>query len=224
MNTDKLETLGLDETQITKVQDILNKEISGNYVPLDKFVDIERRMKSAERQVKELDGIDIGDLKKSASKVEELEKEIKSANDRVKQLTKESSETKELVKKEYQLRDILKEKVVDSAIDDAMEKFNLSDLQYSEDGSDFSNFDDLFTPFSERYAYMVKPEKADNNQKPSYFKPKGTVDKKTPTDNPVDKGKQNPDGSKGIMAERMKAQEYFNDRESKAKAAFGLEY
>lgn len=219
MNADKLKSLGLDDDTATKIVDLFNKEISGSYVPLDKYVSMEKQYKSARDTASQFEGLDVSEIKTSKDKIEQLTKELTEANSRVKSMSKEINSTKEAVKKEFKLREVLKEKIVDTAIDDALEKFDLTKLEYTEDGSGFANFDDQFTPFSERYAYMVKYE---NKTPQNPYKPAGVVNKDKTTNNPEhNTGKV---GESNYIENRTEALKYFNERQEKAKEAFGLKF
>lgn len=210
MDKEALQELGFSDEQIRSIMSLHNDAISGNYVPRDKYVDVERKWKEEKRK-----GESSGD---SSAKIDELQKDLSAANKRVKELNLELENNTVRAEKKFKLIEKLREKVVNGALDDALEKFNIDELEYADDTGDFANFDEKFEQFENRYTYMVKPTPPGGA-----VLPKPVSQPKPTPKNPSEGSTEPTDGTlTGSMQKIMEDNKYFKEEAQKTREAWGL--
>lgn len=155
MDKEELIAMGLTEEQASKVVKAHKKELDGNYVPKERFNDVNEKLKTANQTITDRDS-QIENLKKFEGTNEELQQKITDLQ------SENQQKDQDYQKKLNELKTI--QKVKDSISSQKKLPYSVDDVLGSLDMEKIQLQDDKLIGFNEQYEQLTK-------DKPHWFKP-----------------------------------------------------
>lgn len=186
MNKEKLLEMGFTEEQAKNVLKLHKETLDGNYIPKDRFNEVEEQVKtlkatSAEKdkQIKEL-----GKFKGTAEELEAKAAELEKAN---KQLETGHKAALAKLKKENAIKQHVLEEAHDP--DMVMSLIDIDKVDIGEDGKIRSGFKEQFETVKKDKPFLFKDPNAKPEPKPQFTPKGGKPGEGNPEGNPDGKGK-----------------------------------